>query len=87
MSLIQQIMKSNNEYMNKTYSVKEIIKGISETKRRKLEDFFNKIGKNINEERLNNQFSILEIVDEYGNQIVGLDDNYRQYKYRKIRTG
>ena len=41
MSLIQQIMKSNNEYMNKTYSVKEIIKGISETKRRKLEDFFN----------------------------------------------
>lgn len=74
MSLIQQIMKSNNEYMNKTYSVKEIIKGISETKRRKLEDFFNKIGKNINEERLNNQFSILEIVDEYGNQIVGLDD-------------
>lgn len=74
MSLIQEIMKSNNEYKYKTYSVKDVVKGISDVKRRKLEEFLNKRGKNIDEERLDNQFSILEYEDEYGNQIVSLDD-------------
>lgn len=74
MSLIQEIMKSNNEYKYKTYSVKDVVKGISDVKKRKLEEFLNKREKNIDEERLDNQFSILEYEDEYGNQIVSLDD-------------